>query len=117
MLQLSFFDSFITNDKAIQVNTNKKGHKLNGQLLKWIGNKQRFAHDIIGYFPHTFNTYFEPFLGSGAVLATLAPQKAIASDNFPPLIEIFKTLQSNSELLKTWYTECWHKMNNGEEGW
>ncbi len=42
------------------------------QLLKWIGNKQRFAHEIVSYFPRQFGTYYEPFLGSGAVLATLA---------------------------------------------
>lgn len=40
-------------------------------LLKWIGNKQRFAETIISYMPETFNNYYEPFLGSGAVLAEL----------------------------------------------
>src|SRR3989442_1542017 len=59
------------------------------QLLKWIGNKQRFAHEIIQYFPPTFGTYFEPFLGSGAVLGTLVPQRAVASDALEPLVEIW----------------------------
>jgi len=54
------------------------------QLLKWIGNKQRFAHEIISYFPRDFKVYREPFLGSGAVLGTLAPTKAIGSDAFMP---------------------------------
>jgi DNA adenine methylase len=31
------------------------------QLLKWIGHKQRFAHEIVSYFPAHFGTYFEPF--------------------------------------------------------
>ena len=43
------------------------------QLLKWIGNKQRFAHEIASYFPTDVKTYYEPFLGSGAVLATMQP--------------------------------------------
>ena len=64
------------------------------QLLKWIGNKQRFADEIVAYFPGTFGTYFEPFIGSGAVLATLEPKKAFASDTFKPLIEIWKTLRT-----------------------
>ena len=38
------------------------------QLLKWVGNKQKQATDIISFFPNTFGTYFEPFLGSGGVL-------------------------------------------------
>ena len=44
------------------------------QLLKWIGNKQKFAHEIISYFPSELPAYYEPFLGSGAVLGTLAPK-------------------------------------------
>ena len=28
------------------------------QLLKWVGNKQRFAHEIASYFPSNFGTYF-----------------------------------------------------------
>lgn len=73
------------------------------QLLKWVGNKQRFAHEISAYFPDSFGTYFEPFLGSGAVLATLAPTRAIASDTFAPLIAIFNQLRYEPETLKRWY--------------
>jgi hypothetical protein len=39
--------------------------QLNGQLLKWIGNKYRSAGAIIGYFPSEFGTYYEPFLEVG----------------------------------------------------
>ena len=63
------------------------------QLLKWVGSKQRFAHEIVAHFPATMGTYFEPFLGSGAVLATLAPTVAVASDVFAPLMEIWRTLR------------------------
>ena len=77
------------------------------QLLKWVGNKQRFAHEIVGSFPHRFNRYFEPFLGSGAVLATLSPRDAFASDTFAPLVEIFKTLKDDPNTLKEWYRERW----------
>ena len=89
------------------------------QLLKWVGNKQRFAHEIIRYFPDKFNTYFEPFLGSGAVLATLSPKNAFASDIFPPLIEIFKTLQSDPDTIKKWYRERWEIAHgeNKKEGY
>lgn len=75
------------------------------QLLKWIGNKQKQADDIIHYFPKEFNTYFEPFLGSAGVLGTLYPEKAIASDVFAPLIEIWQTLSQDKEKLKIWYSE------------
>ena len=77
------------------------------QLLKWVGNKQRFAHEIISWFPAQFGTYYEPFLGSGAVLGTLAPSKAVASDSFAPLIEIWSALRYDPEKLFHWYEERW----------
>jgi DNA adenine methylase len=77
------------------------------QLLKWIGNKQRFADEIASYFPTAFGTYYEPFLGSGAVLATLAPKRALASDVFKPLMEIWLALKQSPETLKGWYRRRW----------
>ena len=79
------------------------------QLLKWVGNKQRFAHEIISYFPDQYGTYFEPFLGSGAVLGSLAPAQAIASDILKPLAEIWITLKHDPETLKQWYSERWRR--------
>lgn len=85
------------------------------QLLKWIGNKQRFAREIVSYFPAHYGTYCEPFLGSGAVLGTLAPARAIGSDIFAPLIEIWQTLHADPHTLKTWYTERWQELMAGEK--
>lgn len=85
------------------------------QLLKWIGNKQRFAHEIVSYFPTEFRTYFEPFLGSGSILGTLTPNRAIASDVFKPLIEIWQTLHNSPTVLKQWYTDRWNMMMSGEK--
>ena len=85
------------------------------QLLKWVGNKQRFAHEIVSYFPVEFGVYFEPFLGSGAVLGTLAPKKAVASDVFRPLVEIWQTLHADTNLLNRWYFERWHAAQNGDK--
>ena len=84
-------------------------------LLKWVGNKQRFAHEIVSHFPSEFSTYFEPFIGSGAVLATLVPEKALGTDSFKPLVEIWQTLRNSPDTLKQWYAERWHAMMSGEK--
>lgn len=86
-----------------------------GQLLKWIGNKQRMAEEIVSHFPVEFETYHEPFVGSGAVLATLAPKRAFASDSFLPLIEIWTTLREKSAVVKEWYTKRWNRVMDGEK--
>jgi len=77
------------------------------QLLKWIGNKQRFAHEIIRMFPDRFGTYYEPFLGSGAVLGSLRPNRAGGSDGFGPLMEIWEALKDDHTRLEGWYAERW----------
>ena len=83
------------------------------QLLKWIGNKQRFANEIVSFFPKNFQAYHEPFLGSGAVLGTLCPDNGFASDVFTPLMEIWKALHDRPEALKRWYRDRWNRMELG----
>jgi len=83
-------------------------------LLKWIGNKQRVAHLIASYFPRSFRTYFEPFVGSAAVLSTLSPQTAVASDRFGPLFEIWKALTDSPAVVKSWYRERWDLYKSGD---
>jgi len=75
------------------------------QLLKWIGNKQKLADEIITFFPDHFGTYYEPFLGSGGVLGVLAPKQAVASDAFGALVEIWQTLHDDRALLKRQYSQ------------
>ncbi len=98
-----------------QANKTRLVEPFNTALLKWIGSKQRVAHEIISYFPIEFGTYFEPFLGSGGILGTLIPKVAIASDSFQPLIEIWQTLKHSPEKLKDWYRERREKMANGDK--
>ncbi len=85
------------------------------QLLKWIGNKQRFASQIVTYFPASFRRYYEPFLGSGAILATLKPKNALGSDSFKPLIEIWQTLKDSPQTLIGWYSERWERMMSNDK--
>lgn len=83
------------------------------QLLKWVGSKQKIAHEILRHFPPRFGAYHEPFLGAGGVMATLAPREGYGSDTFAPLIEIFQTLQSDPARLKDWYESRWTAFHAG----
>ena len=85
------------------------------QLLKWVGNKQRFGHEIASYFPATYNTYYEPFLGSGGVLSVVRPHAALGSDGFKPLAEIWMTLSSNPERLIGWYQDRYELFQNNTD--
>lgn len=86
-----------------------------GQLLKWVGNKYRYAHTITSFFPDRYNKYIEPFVGTGAVLATLAPRKGIAGDVLAPLIEILKLLQDEPQTLIDYYATVISLFNQNRE--
>ena len=82
-------------------------------LLKWIGNKQRFAETIVSYMPNQFSNYYEPFLGSGAVMAQLLSsdktmlfphfEHAYGSDILPFLIEVFEYVKNSPDQLVNYY--------------
>lgn len=102
-------------DQQATINSREGIEPFKTQLLKWVGNKQRFAHEIISYFPERFGTYHEPFLGSGAVLGVLAPNRAEAADSFAPLIGIWQALREDPGIVKTWYRERWIESQDGDK--
>lgn len=75
------------------------------QLLKWVGNKQKFAVEITRCFPTDYKRFFEPFLGSGAILATVAPHYGLGSDAFKPLMDIWMMLKQDPKQLIDWYAQ------------
>lgn len=75
------------------------------QLLKWVGNKQKVASEIAKCFPIDFDTFYEPFLGSGAVMATVSPDIGVGSDIFGPLVGIWQKLKDDPNGLVDWYAE------------
>ena len=77
------------------------------QVLKWIGNKQRVAGAIVSCFPKQFGRYYEPFVGSGAVLGTLAPPDAVASDVLAPLVQIWQRVQADEQAVLAAYQARW----------
>jgi DNA adenine methylase len=85
------------------------------QLLKWVGNKQKFAYEILSYFPDNFNHYFEPFIGSGGVLATLAPHKGTASDVFKPLIDLWQLVKHSPDSVIDYWKEACKEFHNGNK--
>lgn len=86
------------------------------QLLKWIGNKQRFAHEIIAQFPSDYGRYFEPFIGSGAVLGTLSPADAVASDACKPLVDLWRSARDTPDRSLKAYAERWEAYQKDPQG-
>ncbi|MDP3696471.1 MAG: Dam family site-specific DNA-(adenine-N6)-methyltransferase [Candidatus Taylorbacteria bacterium] len=79
-------------------------------LIKWSGSKQSQARFIASCAPNNFNTYYEPFLGGGAVVGILQPHKAICSDINGPLIALWKLIKEKPKLVVKNYRENWNKL-------
>lgn len=70
-------------------------------FLRWAGGKTQLLSSIRELYPEKIDTYYEPFLGGGAVFFDLAPDQYLISDSNPELINAYKVVASrSSELLK-----------------
>lgn len=76
-----------------------KKNKLVMPVLKWVGGKRQLLPEIKKYMPriNKNTTYYEPFVGGGAVLFEMQPDKAVINDVNHDLIEVYKVIKDNVE--------------------
>ena len=87
-------------------------------FIKWVGGKRQLLPAIKDMMPESFDTYYEPFLGGGALLLEIAPKQAAVGDANTTLINTYKAIQNNKESLKTLldeYTEKHESASNKKE--
>jgi DNA adenine methylase len=48
--------------------------------LKWAGGKRQLLPEIKKHLPAFIHSYYEPFIGAGAVFFELQPVKAVIND-------------------------------------
>jgi DNA adenine methylase len=68
-------------------------------VVKWVGGKRQLLQDISKHIPDKFSTYYEPFLGGGAVLFHLQPNRAVVNDINEELINIYTVIRDTLEEL------------------
>lgn len=68
-------------------------------VLKWVGGKRQLMKEIQSVLPKTYTTYYEPFIGGGAVLFELQPNKAVINDINEELINLYSVIKDDVESL------------------
>jgi DNA adenine methylase len=75
-------------------------------FVKWVGGKRQLLRQFreLGLYPPedfdpTKNTYFEPFVGGGAVFFDLLPERASLSDLNRELVTTYNVIKNNVEEL------------------
>lgn len=82
-------------------------------FIKWSGSKRSQAKDIVEeILKIEFDKYYEPFLGSGAILGELKPNNAVISDIYAPLIELWKAIRDNPHKVADTYREQWQNLQD-----
>jgi DNA adenine methylase len=78
-----------------------KNNPLIKPYLKWAGGKRQLLSEIKKYLPKGINnyTYYEPFVGAGALFFELQPKKAVINDFNAQLILTYNVIKENVEEL------------------
>jgi DNA adenine methylase len=66
-------------------------------FVKWAGGKKQLLAQLIARMPEYSGTYYEPFIGGGAMLLALQPQRAVMNDVNAQLLNIYIQLKQNAE--------------------
>ena len=68
-------------------------------FIRWPGNKSKHVNKILPFIPNTFNTYIEPFVGSGALFLKLEPKTWIINDLNEDIINVWQNVKDNPETI------------------
>src|SRR3989344_8665209 len=82
-------------------NARRNGSSLETDLpkpfIQWVGGKREMLDQYKEFFPKKIETYFEPFLGGGAVFFHLLPKKAFLSDINDELLITYEAVRDTPE--------------------
>ncbi|QTL97531.1 Dam family site-specific DNA-(adenine-N6)-methyltransferase [Iocasia frigidifontis] len=77
----------------------RKKNNLVKPFVKWAGGKRQVIDEIKKYIPENISTYYEPFVGGGAVLFELQPNKAVINDVNVHLYNVYNVIKNNVDEL------------------
>ena len=84
-------------------------------FVKWAGGKRQIMSEIKKYVPENYDTFYEPFVGGGAVFFELAPKKAVINDYNSELMNVFECIKDEVKFDKMCTELNHHEANHSEE--
>ena len=65
-------------------------------FIKWAGGKRQLVPELLKHVPDNYGTYFEPFLGGGALFFALHPKRAALVDSNRHLISAYRSVREDA---------------------
>lgn len=84
-------------------------------FVKWAGGKRQIMDKLKKYVPDEFNTYYEPFVGGGALLFELSPKNAVINDSNEELMNVYSVLCDEVKFKKMCNVLNHYEKNHSEE--
>ncbi len=78
-----------------------KNNKLVAPVVKWVGGKRQLLDTFAPLLPEHIDNYCEPFVGGGALLFKLQPEKAFVNDINSDLILVYTVIRDSVNELIT----------------
>ena len=79
-------------------------------IIKWAGGKEKELPIILQSLPSSFDDYYEPFVGGGAVFAAIEAKRYFINDKSSELINLYTAIKNDDKtfftfvnlIMKTW---------------
>ena len=84
-------------------------------FVKWAGGKRQIINELKKHVPENFDTYYEPFVGGGALLFELSPNKAVINDSNKELMNVYKCIKDEDKYRKMCSLLNRYEVNHSEE--
>ena len=68
-----------------------------GPFVKWAGGKKQLLDRLESRMPATYERYYEPFIGGGALFLDVQPELAIINDTNEQLLNVYRQLKLDAE--------------------
>ena len=83
-------------------------------VIKWSGSKRTVAAQLAEKFIAA-DTYFEPFVGGGAMMPYAKAAKGYASDIIPELIDLWNNIKTHPGIVAQEYKLRWLDLQQKSE--
>lgn len=68
-----------------------------GPFVKWAGGKTQLLERLEARIPDSYGKYYEPFIGGGALLLDVQPERAVINDINGQLLNVYRQLKIDAE--------------------